>query len=143
MQGPSSRGLDLTDPVKASRWWADEAARYRDIATDASGAAARAWDRGDQRGCEVAIQMTEQALRWCEACAGFATAWERLTWAADCDAPDEGPAEFLCTGDAARDAEACVEMARDACRAAVTVRRLTRTVASCEAETLCAGAVAE
>jgi hypothetical protein len=124
----------------AAKAWCDEARRYQEITAEAEGAAQRAWDRGDYRGCEVAIRTAEDALRWCESCAAFAEAWETVAWAAvteDC----QGIANFAAAGEAAEDARAIVESCREAAAGCHKVRRLTRTVADCEADTVCAGAV--
>jgi hypothetical protein len=129
----------LTHPVVAAEWWREEARRYRTIAEDASGAAIRSWDRGDERACEVAITLTEDALRWAEACAAFAEAHETLAWAAMADDCTAGLGDFAGATEAAHDARACVEAAREACRQAVAVRRLARLLPDCTGETLCAG----
>jgi hypothetical protein len=139
MQGPSERGHDLTCPVAASAWWATQAATYREIATEASAAAARAWDRGDHRGCEVAITVAEDGLRWCEACAAFAEAYETQAWAAVANECGTGLGDYAATTEHAREARASVELARDACREAVAVRRLALMLPDCTGETLCAG----
>jgi hypothetical protein len=139
MRGPDGNGYNLTHPVAAAAWWRDAAKRYQLIADDASGAAARAWDRGDRRGCEVAITVAESALRWCETACAFAEAFECQAWAAVTEDCGTGLTDYADTTAAAEDARVICMMCRDAVRAAVAVRRLGLVLPECDGDTLCAG----
>lgn len=141
MQGPDSRLHEITDAAVGARAWRDEAKRYQQIADEAREAAARTWERGDVRACEIALRTAESALRWCEACAAKADAWSVMAWAACEEDPMAGLADYLDAGDAATDAEAVVTLCREAVAGCLRVRRVAVVVPACSGETLCAEAL--